>query len=252
MVGPTGLHWLTTDLPAACNMLTTSDLEQASMSMACKLDGLPKYGWCSGLLSALAYAGVFLATDAAAAPPDNSPARNSPTHESPRYERLAQQTKTAPSTGAAPPATAAQPQAAPQVAAWSVSCTDRTADAKLSCEMTQSVIEAQSQTQLLLLSVKPTSAGGGTALLIRAFHGVYIPSGLTVRVDKGNPTPLAFQKSDQLGLYAALPLSSALVTDLKRGKEITITLELNKGEPLNIVALLTGFGQSYDKILAMR
>ena len=154
-------------------------------------------------------------------------------------------------TPPAAPAPAAPGPDASAVAAWSVSCSDRD-QGKLVCEMTQNVVEARSRTQLVLLSVKSVAEGGSAALLMRVFHGVFLPSGIKLRIDNGQPSALQFQKSDQFGVYAALPLTPALLTEFRRGKEIKVGLEANKGEPLDITALLTGFGTAYDRVMSVK
>ena len=148
-----------------------------------------------------------------------------------------------------PAAASAGTEAAP--ASWLVSCTDR-AQGNLVCEMTQIVVEQNSGRQLMLVSVKSASDGGASVMLFRLLHGVYLPSGITVSVDGAGASPLPFQKSDQFGVYAALPLTDKLVAELKKGKSIVVHAEINKGEPLDITALLNGFGPALDKVKAVK
>jgi invasion protein IalB len=136
-------------------------------------------------------------------------------------------------------------------AAWAVNCTDQ-GQPRFTCEMTQSLIDGKTRAQLMLLSIKSVATGDAKALLVRIAHGVYLPTGVSVKVDSGQSTPIAFQKSDQLGVYAALPLTDRIVTDMKRGKELHISVELNKGEPLELVARLTGFGPAFDRISSVQ
>ena len=152
---------------------------------------------------------------------------------------------------AQPKAKAPATAEAAQPAAWALQCSDR-AEGKLACEMTQNVIEASTQRQIALISVKGATEGGSTAMLVRVFHGVYLPAGVAIRIDGGQPSPVAFQKSDQFGVYAALPLTPNLVAELKRGKELKIAVEINKGEPVTITALLNGFGGAYDRVTAIK
>jgi invasion protein IalB len=137
------------------------------------------------------------------------------------------------------------------VAAWAVNCTDQ-GRPRFTCEMTQSLIDGKTKAQLMLLSIKSVATGDAKALLVRIAHGVYLPTGVSVKVDSGQSTPIAFQKSDQLGVYAALPLTDRIVADMKRGKELHISVELNKGEPLELVARLNGFGPAFDRISSVQ
>jgi invasion protein IalB len=168
--------------------------------------------------------------------------------------KLAQQGKASPS---APPAKGApaqpQPPAQPQqeAAAWAVTCTDQ-GQKKFTCEMTQSLIDQKSNMQILLISIKSVATGESKAMLVRFFHGVYLPTGVSVKVDNGQATPIAFQKSDRLGVYAALPLTDRIVADMKRGKDLRFSVQINQGEPLEVVGRLTGFGPAYDRLSSMQ
>ena len=164
--------------------------------------------------------------------------------------KLAQQGKPAP---AAPPAKGAPAPAAPaqEPAAWAVNCTDQ-GQQKFTCEMTQNLIDQKTSAQVMLISIKSVTTGKSKAMLVRLFHGVYLPSGLSVKIDNGQPAPIAFQKSDRLGVYAALPLTDKLVADLKKGKELKFGLQVNQGEPLELIARLNGFGPAFDRISSMQ
>jgi len=145
-------------------------------------------------------------------------------------------------------ATSAAPASEP--AAWAVNCTDQI-QGKFACEMTQNIVDQKSGGQILLISIKGVSGGGATAMLIRMFHGVYLPTGLSVKIDGGKATAIAFQKSDQLGVYAALPLDDKLIAELKKGKELKFSAQINQGQPLDINGRLNGFGPAYDKISSL-
>lgn len=167
-----------------------------------------------------------------------------PAPPGPSTLRLAQQ-------GKAPPAKApeakAPEKAAEAPAAWAVTCTDQ-AQKKFTCEMTQSLIDQKSNVQIVLISIKSVATGESKAMLVRFFHGVYLPTGVSVRIDGGQATPIAFQKSDRLGVYAALPLNDKLIADMKKGKELRLSVQINQGEPLEVVARLNGFGPAYDRL----
>jgi invasion protein IalB len=164
---------------------------------------------------------------------------------------LAQKPADKPKPAAQAGAPAAAPAAEAPAASWAVSCNDR-AQGKLVCEMTQIIVEQTTRREVMLISVKSASDGPSSAMLFRLFHGVYLPSGITVAVDGASPTQVAFQKSDALGVYAALPLTDKLVADMGKGKTLVIKAELNKGEPLDLTALLNGFGPALEKVRSVK
>lgn len=165
-------------------------------------------------------------------------------------QKPTEKSKTSPSP---PPATApaAAPAASSAPSAWSVTCSDRVAG-NFTCEMTQSLIDQKSGGQIILLSIKNTSDGAANALLVRFAHGIYLPAGVTLSIDGTAPMPLQFQKSDQLGVYAALPLTDKMIGDMRKGKALTLRTEIKKGEPFELTALLDGFGPALDKVKSVR
>ena len=166
--------------------------------------------------------------------------------------QFAQQAKPAPTAPAKPaPAAGAPTQPAAEVSAWAVNCTDR-GQPRFTCEMTQALIDQKTKAQILLLSIKSVVSGDGKALLIRLFHGVYLPAGVSIQIDGGQPTPVAFQKSDQFGVYAALPLTDRIVADMKRGKDLKFSLQINQNEPLEVIARLGGFAPAYDRVSSVK
>ena len=114
------------------------------------------------------------------------------------------------------------------------------------------MIDQKSNAQILLISIKHATAGEANAMLLRFFHGVYLPGGVSLQIDGGQATQIVFQKSDRLGVYAALPLTDRIVADMKRGKDLKLSVQINQNEPLQLVARLNGFGPAYDKINSLQ
>jgi invasion protein IalB len=169
-----------------------------------------------------------------------------------KQQQIAQQKAKGQNTPAPAPAQApaASPPAAPAAAAWAVTCSDRV-QGKFTCEMTQSVIDGASRQIIAYMSIRAPEKGGSTAMLIRLLHGIYLPAGLAFRIDEAAPVALAFQKSDQLGVYAALPLADKVLQDMRRGTQITLAIQVNKDQPLEIKGSLNGFANAYEKIVSL-
>lgn len=144
-------------------------------------------------------------------------------------------------------AKAPEPQ---QASAWAVSCSD--VQKTFQCEMTQVLLDQATRRQLMLISIKNSSTGDAKVMLVRVIHGVYLPSGVSIAVDKGKPNALAFQKSDSAGVYAALPLTDKLVDEMKKGTELGFSMELEQGKPIQMVARLFGFGPAFERLSSVR
>lgn len=152
------------------------------------------------------------------------------------------------SNGATPatPGTTAAP-----AASWATTCSNQ-ANNQFNCEMTQSIVEQRTGNQIALISIKSANDGPSSAMLIRIFHGVYLPAGVAVKIDSAAPQQLSFQKSDRLGSYAALPLNEKLLGELKKGKELNLVVQVNQGEEFKIAGSLAGFGPAFDRLSSIK
>ena len=146
---------------------------------------------------------------------------------------------------------AKKPAAGKPVSAWAVSCSDRV-QGKFTCTMTQNIVDQKTRRLLVRISVQGAGEGKSNAMLFRLFHGVYLPAGLKVAIDKGRGIPVEFQKSDRSGVYAALPLKERVVARMKRGTTLGLNFQINKGKALDIAASLKGFSQALDRINSLK
>ena len=143
---------------------------------------------------------------------------------------------------------AAQPAAQP-ANAWSVTCSDRGQPA-FKCEMTQTLIEEASRRILAVLSV--TKDGPATSMLMRLPHGVYLPAGVSLKVDRGETKKLVFQRSDNAGVYAGLPLDEKSLEAFNQGKVLSLGLELEPGKTFELAARLEGFGPALERLASIK
>lgn len=159
-----------------------------------------------------------------------------------------------PAVAAAPtaaPGTTPKPEDAQPASSWATTCSNQVNN-QFTCEMTQNIVEQRTRNQIALISIKSVVDGPANAMLIRIFHGVYLPAGVAVKIDAAAPQPLAFQKSDTFGSYAVLPLNDKLVAELKKAKELRLVVQINQGEEFQIPASTNGFAAGYDRLVAMR
>lgn len=151
-----------------------------------------------------------------------------------------------------PKAKTADPAPAPaaEQVAWAWRCTNQTQN-KAGCEMSQTIVDRNGRVQALI-TVSKASDGATSVMVFRIPHGAYLPSGLSVVIDDAPPLALPFQKSDPQGVYAALPMSDKVLSDLRKARQFKLVVQINKGEDLPIAGSLAGFGAVYDRIQAMR
>lgn len=166
-------------------------------------------------------------------------------------QQVAQQGKAAtPSLGASPsPSVPAAPAAAASVPNWALNCSNRTGG-NFTCEMTQAMVDGANGALVLLISISTPQENAPPVVVFRAAHGFFLPAGLNIRIDNGKPTQIEFQKSDQIGVYAAFPLTAQLVGELKKSRELALALEVNKGTKVEFKTLMVGFSAAYDRVTA--
>ena len=152
---------------------------------------------------------------------------------------LGQQNKAAPSS--AKPATEK-----PSGPGWAVECTNP-GDA-LVCKTVQNIFLTKTRQKLLSVSVSKPKGGKDLAMLIQLPHGLFLPAGLTLKVDDKKPKELAVQTCDRAGCYAGSALDQALLTKLKSGSVLQIAFQNLQKRRMSIPVPLKGFAAALKKI----
>lgn len=153
------------------------------------------------------------------------------------------------------PPTAAPPAAsAPAAAAgpnWRVNC-DGEGTAKR-CTVLQNLVADQGQGQQRLLTVMIQPGGDGQpALLLALPHGLFLPAGVQLQIDKGEARKLVIQTADQNGSYAGTAIEPALLEQLKRGSLLDVTFQSAQQQAVTVPVTLAGFSAAFDDYAAGR
>ncbi|MGJ8570394.1 MAG: invasion associated locus B family protein [Hoeflea sp.] len=132
---------------------------------------------------------------------------------------------------------------------WSVNCgSGETADAPLACQMVQNVVVAESKQRLLTIVVRPASDSPNHTLTLALPHGVDFLKGVEVSVDENEAFNIPVQTSNQQGAFANLPISDALLAEMKAGASINITFHAVSGQTFALPISLIGFSTAYAKL----
>ncbi|MCH9807999.1 MAG: invasion associated locus B family protein [Alphaproteobacteria bacterium] len=146
--------------------------------------------------------------------------------------------------------TAEKPSAGKQGAkraGWGVQCGD--AGQGLSCKAFQTVSMRKSGQRLLMVSVSANKKDQKSAsLLLHLPHGLFLPAGVSIKVDEGKPRVLAVQTCDAKGCYAGAALKAGEVAAMKSGKILGVGFQNLKKKTLNIGMPLNGFSEAYAKL----
>ncbi|UIJ71476.1 invasion associated locus B family protein [Aurantimonas sp. HBX-1] len=157
-------------------------------------------------------------------------------------------------TPAPSPPTAAPPASAPAAAAgpnWRVNC-EGEGTAKR-CTVLQNLVADQGQGQQRLLTVMIQPGGDGQpALLLALPHGLFLPAGVQLQIDKGEARKLVIQTADQNGSYAGTAIEPALLEQLKRGSLLDVTFQSAQQQAVTVPVTLAGFSAAFDDYAAGR
>lgn len=156
-------------------------------------------------------------------------------------------------TPAAPPEASSEPLAEPDSAApeWVVTCAPSADQTRTTCQMEQILFLAETGQPLVSAVVRPQAEDSRMAMLLSLPHGLYFPQGLTITIDGGESTNVAIQTSDQKGAYAALPLTDELVTAMKLGKTLKISMRFADGRDTEVALTLNGFTAALEKLTSL-
>lgn len=132
---------------------------------------------------------------------------------------------------------------------WSVNCgAGETADAPLTCQMVQNVVVVESNQRLLTVVIRPQKDTANHTLTLALPHGVDFLKGVEVSVDDKEAFNVPVQTSNPQGAFSNLPISDALLADLKAGTSIEIIFHAVSGQTYTVPISLIGFSSAYDKL----
>ena len=71
--------------------------------------------------------------------------------------------------------------------------------------------------------------------------GIFLPPGVSLQIDEGNPVRAPYEVCDRDACRAGFPLSGEMVSSLKGGLSLKVTLENPLGEKITLPVSLSGF-----------
>ena len=165
----------------------------------------------------------------------------------PPLRRLAHVAALAGSVGFAAHPAPVQAQSGP---AWAHKCEQaKNTDQKL-CRISQNLVIKKDgkQQRLLTVAIRPKADDSGYAMLFALPHGLHLPSGVEIAIDKNKPKKLVIQTSDARGTYTGTNLDAELLTSMKRGDKLSVKLVTNARKKIGLAVDLTGFSAAYTKL----
>jgi invasion protein IalB len=135
--------------------------------------------------------------------------------------------------------------AAQDVAAWRVECTG---DGKsLDCRAVQQLIHSQTRQSLVLVLVRRAQDPKSASITMVLPLGLNLTAPVQIRVDNGKPESHHIQTCTNTGCFLAMTAGPGLVTQLRNGKLLKITLQDANKKPVEMALPLLGFSIAFDK-----
>jgi invasion protein IalB len=137
--------------------------------------------------------------------------------------------------------------AAQDVAAWRVECTG---DGKtLDCRAVQQLFQVQRENRQLLVTVLVRKAPDpkAAAMIIQLPLGLNLTEPILLKVDNGQPEKQSIQTCTNTGCFVVFTANEKLVTAMRAGTDLKITLQDINKRPIEWAIPLLGFGVAFDK-----
>lgn len=134
------------------------------------------------------------------------------------------------------------------VSGWGTSCAASERDAPLACVLEQSIFVPRTGQQLVNVKIQVEGTEKKPTLLITAPLGLFLPAGVSIRVDRTEPKKLDLQTCDAVGCYVAMPMTEELLGLMKAGSDFSVTFQNLAKAEINVTIPLQGFSDGLAKV----
>ncbi len=131
---------------------------------------------------------------------------------------------------------------------WVASCPKVEGSDEVRCFIFQNLSIRESNQPVLSIRVGIVRGTEQPAALLTVPLGVFLPVGMEVRVDAGEPTRVAYQVCNQGGCIAALPLDEARIKAFKSGQKANVKFEDGRRQPVTVPVSLSGFTAGFEAL----
>ena len=132
------------------------------------------------------------------------------------------------------------------VPGWTVQCSNP--GDGLKCRASQTIMLKKTGQLLLSVAVNRPKGSPQPAMLVHLPHGLFIPAGTSIRIDKADPIRSAIQTCNAEGCYTDLRISNAMLASLSKGKMLIVSFQNLKKQTVQIQVSLKGFSDAYSKV----
>jgi invasion protein IalB len=131
---------------------------------------------------------------------------------------------------------------------WLPTCASDGRAGPLACSLQQRLIVQETGQPFLTLTFRVPRAGEQPVIAIQTPLGIYLPPGVALRVDDGEPMTLAIASCDVNGCHAGATLAEPLLAALEGGRTLHLVLHTDEVDTLDFEIPLAGFNRGFSAI----
>jgi len=142
----------------------------------------------------------------------------------------------------------AEPKVGDKFGNWLFECQALAAN-KTACALSQTLVQSENQQRVLRVSLNKLESNDEVQLVAIAPLGIYLPFGVTGKVDDELSIPLELQACAQQGCIATTTLKGKFLKALKSGGSLKISFSgSSKSEPVVLNLSLDGITAGIDAL----
>ena len=131
---------------------------------------------------------------------------------------------------------------------WMVSCPQAPEGEMTRCFIFQNLAIKENNQPVLSVRVGYVRGPEQPAAVLTVPLGVFLPVGMEIKVDEGEPTRLAYQVCNQGGCLAAMPLTDGRLELFKAGSRATVSFQDGRRQPVSVPVSLSGFTAGFEAL----
>ncbi len=136
----------------------------------------------------------------------------------------------------------------PKTMSWLVNCQNTGEGGTLDCKMSQTIIMKKTSQRILTIVIRKGENEKNPSMMLSLPHGLFLPAGVNLSVDGKQIRKLPVQTCDKAGCYAGLPVSPELLEAMRKGNQISVSLQDLKKRKIKVSATLAGFTSAYNQM----
>jgi invasion protein IalB len=143
------------------------------------------------------------------------------------------------------------PQQQPSVSGkpgWSSKCVRESRKSPEECYVEEILYVSNTAQPIASVAVRIGSDKANPTLLVRVPVGLFLPAGVNVQIDDGKPQSVTLQTCDAQSCYGELQLSSALISALMGGKQLSIIFQNMTKKEVKLPFPLENFDNAYKNV----